>query len=398
MKRMTAIGWWAAFLAGAAAACTDVEFGSRAETIEDTKVQVQVDWRADTARPADGLYVAMSRILRSVHYLWTVDADGAVHVLDSTDFDTEEGGASLPGFEEGGDPFEPVAGKAAAADSTAADSTVLSGLPEVEPGDYYVMAFNLDTALYAVDGMRDFLADASYSMRDLRLQAREMDDAAVAAFVGNSHADFNPSYAYIRDSGPLFLDVMKETFAEGAVKSLRLEPERLTQRIAIRFRLELEEGVEVERITGEISGVAGEVELMSGTVDDSVTYRSLFEAAEVSREGQVSLYEGVVNVLGLFPGKDDSFITGPGILQLSIRARSGEYERVFHAGINLKETITRAGLMNALPGDAGFRTAREEAELQVESLLRIRNDQVEPGGEGQGVENWFNSDNIDVEL
>ena len=54
--------------------------------------------------------------------------------------------------------------------------------------------------------------------------------------------------------------------------------------------------------------------------------------------------------------------------------------------------------MNALPGDAGFRTAREEAELQVESLLRIRNDQVEPGGEGQGVENWFNSDNIDVEL
>ena len=315
----------------------------------------------------------MSRILRSVHYLWTVDADGAVHVLDSTDFAPEEGGASLPGFEEGGDPFEPVAGKAAAADSTAADSTALSGLPEVEPGDYYVMAFNLE-------------------------QAREMDDAAVAAFVGNSHADFNPSYAYIRDSGPLFLDVMKETFAEGAVKSLRLEPERLTQRIAIRFRLELEEGVEVERITGEISGVAGEVELMSGTVDDSVTYRSLFEAAEVSREGQVSLYEGVVNVLGLFPGKDDSFITGPGILQLSIRARSGEYERVFHAGINLKETITRAGLMNALPGDAGFRTAREEAELQVESLLRIRNDQVEPGGEGQGVENWFNSDNIDVEL
>ena len=52
MKRMTAIGWWAAFLAGAAAACTDVEFGSRAETIEDTKVQVQVDF------PATGVYTA----------------------------------------------------------------------------------------------------------------------------------------------------------------------------------------------------------------------------------------------------------------------------------------------------------------------------------------------------
>ena len=129
-----------------------------------------------------------------------------------------------------------------------------------------------------------------------------------------------------------------------------------------------------------------------------MTCRVLFPAREVSREGQTVLYEGEVNVLGLFPGKDDSFITGPGILQLSIQARSGEYERLFHAGINLKGTITRAGLMNALPGETGFRVAREEAVLTVEALLKIKNNQIEPGGDGQGVEVWFDSDKIDVEV
>ena len=154
MKRMTGIGWWAAaFMMLAAAACTDVDFGSRAETIEPTRVQVQVDWGADTTDSADGLYVAMSRILRSVHYLWTVDRDGAVEVLDSTDFEPAGSVEELPGVEE--------ALSKAEADSVAVDSTVVGGLPAVEPGDYYVMAFNLDTALYEVDGLRDFVADAS---------------------------------------------------------------------------------------------------------------------------------------------------------------------------------------------------------------------------------------------
>ena len=380
-KRIT--GWFCCWAALAAVgACTDVEFGGRAEHQENAKVQVQVDWSADTAGTAGDLCIAMSRILRSVHYVWAVDEEGGVKVLDSTDF-------AAPG----------LVGMTKAADSVESDSAVVTaGLPEVLPGDYYVMAFNRDTALFEVEGLGAFAADAAYSMRDLRLRVREMRQAEIDTLMDNSHADFNPYYTYIKNSGPLFLDVMKQTFTEGGVQPLRLQPEPLTQRLAFRFYVELEEGVEVERIVGEISGVAGETELMSGTVDDSVTCRVLFPAREVSREGQTVLYEGEVNVLGLFPGKDDSFITGPGILQLSIQARSGEYERLFHAGINLKGTITRAGLMNALPGETGFRVAREEAVLTVEALLKIKNNQIEPGGDGQGVEVWFDSDKIDVEV
>ena len=97
-------------------------------------------------------------------------------------------------------------------------------------------------------------------------------------------------------------------------------------------------------------------------------------------------------MLGLFPAGRQEDIVGPGILQLSINATSGDNHRRFHAGINLRETIVSAGLIRELNDRSGYRAARSSAVLNVDTVLHIDENQILPDEDSQGVEIWFEND------
>ena len=136
---------------------------------------------------------------------------------------------------------------------------------------------------------------------------------------------------------------------------------------------------------------------MSGRVTDS-TYRSLFTMHKVAAEGTVNIFEGTLDVLGLFPGSNPDDIVGSGILQLSIYATTGEDMRLFHAGVNMTRTIMSAGLLSELYDGSGYRAEKGSALLEVGSVLKIDKDQILPGSGNQGVEIWFDSDKNDVDV
>ena len=92
------------------------------------------------------------------------------------------------------------------------------------------------------------------------------------------------------------------------------------------------------------------------------------------------------------------YITGPGILQIAVVAGCEGYEKLFHASINMIRPISAAGLMETLSDGSGYRISRSEAELDVDAVLHITREQVIPGEDGQGIEIWFEKENIDVEL
>ena len=259
------------------------------------------------------------------------------------------------------------------------------------------MAFNDAQSAYTIDALDDFASDKAVSLRDLYAVTSPLTPEEI----GRDHADFNPAFGYVKESIPLFLDVKKQTLFPDMTPDVALDMRSLTQKITFRIEIEVEEGVAIsgERMEAEISGVAGRIQMMSAQVRDS-SYRVIFDMVKTGQNAGRDVYEGDIDVLGLFPGDNGTDVVGAGILQLTIRAGSDGKERLFHAGVNLSDPIREAGLMEELEDGSGYRAARSSATIVVGSSLRISHDQVSQGDEVQGVEIWFDSEdnNIDIEV
>ena len=356
--------------------CTDVKLEDKSGLPDNVKVNFSLDWPSDIPeeeRP-EQVYVAMSRIINTVHYVWLTDLSGNI------------GQSYLP--------QEPGAG-GTVTPADAADEPDVPGT--VSNGEYYIMAFNDAQSAYTIDALDDFASDKAVSLRDLYAVSSPLTPEEI----GRDHADFNPAFGYVKESIPLFLDVKKQTLFPDMTPDVALDMRSLTQKITFRIEIEVEEGVAIsgERMEAEISGVAGRIQMMSAQVRDS-SYRVIFDMVKTGQNAGRDVYEGDIDVLGLFPGDNGTDVVGAGILQLTIRAGSDGKERLFHAGVNLSDPIREAGLMEELEDGSGYRAARSSATIVVGSSLRISHDQVSQGDEVQGVEIWFDSEdnNIDIEV
>ena len=417
--------------------CTKVKFGAPEDMPDSVDISFKFDWQDQTA--PDEMCVVMSRIINTVHYGWLVDPSGSVKeninpVPDTPDTDgsgtdggtgtdgtntddgSETGGTDTAGGTETGDgnTTEGSASEAGPAaeeentpeakdeagtdsDAPAAESPETADM-NVQNGEYYVMAFNRDISAFTVGGLDEFISDPACSMKDIRLAARKYTHEEFEAEYGTEMTDFNPRYEFIRTIVPVYIEVKEVQLSPAHPAEITITPAPLTQEITFRVRMKIEDGVEIQDVSAEISGLAGSVEIMSGQIDDTETFRSIFKMTEVSANGADRIYEGKLLTFGLFPSKDLAFITGPGILQLSIRASDGENTKVFHAGINIKETISSARLLEKLENDR-YRITAGTAVLEIPNTLSIAKDQVAPGDD-HGVEIWVDSDSnkIDAEI
>ncbi len=391
--------------------CTKVKFGAPEDMPDSVDISFKFDWQDQTA--PDEMCVVMSRIINTVHYGWLVDPSGSVKeninpVPDTpdtggtetdgtnTENGSQTGDTDTAGGTETGD-GNTTGGSASEADPTAEESPETADM-NVQNGEYYVMAFNRDMSAFTVGGLDEFISDPACSMKDIRLAARKYTHEEFEAEYGTEMTDFNPRYEFIRTIVPVYIEVKEVQLSPAYPAEITITPAPLTQEITFRVRMKIEDGVEIQDVSAEISGLAGSVEIMSGQIDDTETFRSIFKMTEVSANGADRVYEGKLLTFGLFPSKDLAFITGPGILQLSIRASDGENTKVFHAGINIKETISSARLLEKLENDR-YRITAGTAVLEIPNTLSIAKDQVAPGDD-QGVEIWVDSDSnkIDAEI
>lgn len=345
--------------------CTMVALDGSEDMPDSVAVNISLNWPSDVteADKPDTMCLAFSRIINTVHYVWQVGPSGTIFPED------------IP-------------------ENTSRDNI----LPN---GEYYMMVFNDISETYRIESVDEFRDNPAVSMRDLYAVVNELSEDEIPSGV----ADFNPSFGYVEASDPLFIDVKKQRIYPTVSPEIAFDIKRLTQKLTFRLSIRLQGNVTIENdlLTAEISGVPRRVQLMSAQVSDS-TYRALFNMHKISQNGNVHVYQGEVNVLGLFPSGTNSDIVGAGILQITIPALSptadgtGVNKRLFHAGINLRETILGAALMRQLTDGSGYRTARSSALLQVNSVLEINEDQILPNGDSQGVEIWFDSEDNDIDI
>ena len=344
--------------------CAKVEDTGSEDAPTETFVRYTLDWAGQTDVPSE-MTVAMGRIINAIHFSCKMDSLGTMTAVTQ--------------------------------DSTMTSCDTLTGL-KMPNGEYYVMAFNAD-GIFNLNGYREFVTHKAASMRSICIEAPHFSEEEFSATIGDNFADFNPTQGYIKGISPAFLDVQKVNIHPEIDTIVTISPEPISQEITFRIMLETEGNVQVQKVNGEISGVPGAVQLLTRHISDTVTYRVPFTMEAVGTNGAATIYEGKVCVLGLFPSTDASYSTGPGILQLSVRAMSEGHERMFRAGINLKEQIGKAGLVErASDNERLFRIGVPEAFIEVDSKLKIKENQIVLGGDGQGVGVGFEHEDFEFEI
>lgn len=360
--------------------CARVDYGDTEFQPDYSRVSFSYDWaEAQEEKPAE-LVVVMNRILNTLHYAWKLDSEGNiinVNTLDDNEEIVEE------------------------------EDVPDSSIGEIYNGEYFAMCFSWVPENFVITGLPEFIEDPAASMKDLKVSLPiidEQDDEEEDVF-----PDFNPSFDFISNSGPFYSTlILNQRVYPDLENDVHFVLSPLTRSLIFRMKITLGEGVSISSIKGDISGLAKEAEIMSRNVSDSVTYRSQFEFILKEEQAGEYLYEGRVDALGLFPAPDPLYITGPGILNLSIRAQYGEAERLFHASVNLKNIIEQADIMTSVAEGPTiiYRLSDTNSEVLLDIMekvkyFKINKDQVLMGNDGNGVKVWKQNeydDDMDLEL
>ena len=353
--------------------CSQVDY-DYVEGSEDVHIDPSIsavrfgfDWKniKDTASVPAQMTVAMSRVVNTVHYVYNLSKDGSI-------LDTLQTGAV-----QGHQP-----------------DTIMNG-------DYYVLGLARGNARYdyEIPNIELFEDSLSISMKDLYARIPEVPKEEL---VSSDIVDFNPLYPFVYSAEPLYFEVKKQPVYPADIPTeIVLTPQKLTRELTFKINLSTEKGVKIERLVGIISGVPSEVQLMSGVVSELNTSKVFFDMNEAFSSGNEYIYQGKVNVLGLFPATKPGFITGPGIFQVILHVSIGEGEeaikRIFYASINIKSIIEKADLMIETTDHLGFRSTRD-AMLEIGTRLKVTRNQIESVGE-EGQEEWVeHEEDIEVEV
>ncbi len=271
--------------------------------------------------------------------------------------------------------------------------------PSVWPnGDYYVVCFSRDDDLYTPASLVEFTNDNNVSLKDISVSLPVLSDDEKAGLLEPGMRDFNPCAGFLRDAEQFYAALNILRISPEHSTEVVMTPKNLTQKIRIKFTVNLLDGVEIKSIRTFMSGAVGLVHPMTSIVNYRDLYKINMPVSELSSEGTSSAYLSEANVLGLFPSKSAEVMTGDGIFQVILSAGTPGGDKIFYAAINLKQTIEDAGIMALAEDQSGYVIARNEAYLHISDILTISKDGVIGSTDADGVEKWKVHEFIDVEL
>ena len=329
----------------------------------------------------DQLTVLMGRKVNSLHYIWSLDSDGGfIYTPPVVDEETEQ-----------------------------PDSDVENEMTEEVPspksrsianGEYYIVAFSNPGSLYEISEYSEFQANPAMSMRELYATLPLIPDEEVSQ--DQDLIDFNPYAGFYKPADePIYIDVHKDAaLTEPSTNyNIKLSPRNLTRTLTVQLKVSCEEGVVIDKISTVLSGVVTKVQLMAGLMSPTNTGKVSFEVNPLKKDEKegYTLYQGSVNLLGIFPPEDRAYITGPGILQVLVHASVTDEgvvkQRVFHAGLNLKSTLEEAEMMVESDDKTGY-TMKQQSELRVLEIgpeLKVMKNQI-MSGDTEGLDYWKPND------
>ncbi len=212
-----------------------------------------------------------------------------------------------------------------------------------------------------------------------------------------------------------YLDVPVVQEADDSL-TVVFHPYPVTQHVSFVFSMEKENGIVVDSVTAEISGVPSKIALATGLVDAKKSYKMLFKASypslatyEDSLRATSLECQGEVDVIGIVRSVNEKMQTGPGILQLAVYSHvrketdglipSRTFQKIFYAGINMFHTLSDNPSLKWNDAEGMYRQVNHEVGLHIGSVLKLSKDKVLNGGSGEtGFDEWFEGDKIDLDI
>ena len=346
---------------------------------DEVPLAFNMDWSGvipEGETPPQSVKVMMTKVKSVVrHFVWDVDKDGNV----ITDKVTDTG--------------EP------AVETVTSGSYVVSGFCSYE--DDHGLVSDVETF-----GSHEDLRMQNVAVRIPELTQEELELLGVK--------DYNPTTPYIRTIPPCYYvtgdgNGLWNVPSEGGVK---LKFKHLTCRLNFSLQVGLEDGVQVERIVGVISGLPVRAYVMSGHVDADSTGKMLFPleicggtSTSENREGirmTSAKYAGSVESFGILPSADKMHRTGNGILNVLVVAKvvepgvdgrtDKEYNRVFNAAFNMKSMIENAGLMMKVEDNSQrYELMASSYDFAISNTINVTKEMVKSDMEG-GFDEWDKED------
>lgn len=314
---------------------------------------------------------------------------------------------------------------------------------KVGAGEYQVFAFNNDivdvnsgsgvndVVDYRFDSLNEFIDNiGTMSICDLGIAyvGRERTDSRLSLY-GKDWMDFNPYSKYIAtDIKPIFRafnerneDTQEYTFTVNidGESEVHLYPEKMTQDITLSFPIYADEGVVIDSVIAEVSGIPHKMLIYTGSLVVDSTYKMLFKMdIDTDNSERVSLKikeesgmvdknftkiecEHTISVMGLIANSDSTSYTGAGILQLCIYLHAIDDDGVKksknqYAKINMFRTIRDANLVitdnlgNAIQNPGTYENLPCSNVLRIDgSYLIVTRDLIlKTSNDGNSVDSW----------
>lgn len=257
--------------------------------------------------------------------------------------------------------------------------------------------------------LKEYLNDHTRRANELFLCIKPLKDRPEAVR-DKDLPDFNPKFEYIDSVPPIFYALKNGVRAvPGIDTEVQLQMEPISQEVRIKFTVELkgdESGNHVPQVAElpivEMSGICGHFNLMEAYVDTTTLYRSAVTAELESDEGNRKVYVARFHTLGMIPSYNATYLNGPGVFQVAIKAVSTDPNspnkegRYVYAGINPRTELMESQIIVEGPdGKPRMRFSREPVIVEIQTPLVINYKFLVDAGEGLG---WGQKKPTDIDI
>ena len=351
--------------------CARMEVQNAETKLEYSGISFNYVWETQSADATkDSLYCIINKTRYTSHYFLKTDANGAIK-SDKT-VDNEE---------------------------QVVDGVQFDSKYYLKSGEYTVYVIDKPQEGLVIDSLKNFLQSAATSPNDIVLRVREqnIDDMELLkdeSWEGTSWmSTLNCNYPYFYNIDSVRFDMKTNYVIENGVDAtIEFKPFNITQKVVMPFVVTAEEGVNIQKILIEFSGILERRYLTDNRAiigdNDKGIGRIILSADVVKKEGNDIYYQVVLHTLGLIPNLYSEVIyNGPGAIYMAIYAEAEGKKKMLRTTKNISKYIKGSGGVAFDDKDKVFEILTNEVVLNTGYHFNVTKEQITSDTE-DGIQEW----------
>lgn len=420
------------------AACTEIELVDTSSRIKSSLLRLEFNWQGEEADKPERMHLLAVRNVKTWRGHGFVDTDNGRNPwfgysepiieenVENPESGTGEGEGAQPGTGRSRGDNEDTGSEPTPIDPDARYDFRLYG------GEYNLLLVNFGVGTENMElkclrdgkesttteegvilpqegSLMDYLNDHTRRANELFLCIKPLKERPEVV-KDKDLPDFNPRFEYIDSVPRIFYGKKSGVRAvPGIDTEVMLDMEPISQEVQVKFTVELrgdENGNHIPDIVDlpivEMSGICGHFNLMEAYVDTTTLYRSAVKAELEVDEGSRKVYKARFHTLGMLPSYNPTYLNGPGVFQVAVRAVSTDPNspnkegRYVYAGINPHTELAESQIIIEGPdGKPRMRFSREPVIVEIQTPLIINYKFLVDAGEGLG---WGQKKPTDIDI